>query len=205
MVGLLRDVPTQTYYLKQEGVFYDEKTGAWRVQPTLWKRSWKNIFEKTWIPKEKATSVKTFIGESGKIQVDFPTSRNLTGGDIELTGVVEGKVVRWGHSWFKHIYISSKMQKIIDVGKPVSQYDYGFGYGSYKRGGIVDVYKDIGIQKQRYSLFGEMIEKGYTVDRPIITGFKGTQIQQYGSYIEYFPGFGSRYHPAGQLPKPGKY
>lgn len=185
-------VPAKTYVMYQQGKPTYE--GGMRIQDVLWKK--RGFFgDRSWIPKETAQRFYSYIGGSGKIQIDFPTSRTLSGGDIKITGAVEGKVVKFGRGWFSHKYFSSAIDKNISVFKPVSKVDPLGGLGSYKSGGVVDVYKDFGVSKQQYNLFGEMVESGYwvkpqptTISR---TGWGGTKTT--GGIPEYVEGFGSRY------------
>jgi hypothetical protein len=151
-------VPSQTYYLFQENVYYD-KSGNWRGQPTLWKR--KSWLEKTWIPKSKAESFKSFVGGSGDIEIQFPSSRYLSHGEINIRGVAEGKVVRFGRGWFRHSYISSEAEKSIIAYTKTGRVDLPGGYGSYKRGGLVDIVPDYGTPSRPESFFAKLLRGGY--------------------------------------------
>ena len=164
-------VPSQTYYLYQEGVYDD---AGYRIQPTLWKR--KSWLEKSWIPKEKAESFKSFVGKSGDIEINFPTSKYYSGGEINIRGITEGKVVRFGRGWFRHTYISSEAEKSIMAYTKTGRIDIG-GFGSYKRGsGIVDIIPDYSPPPTRPERFlGKLLKYGYWgKSKPHYIDVKGT-------------------------------
>jgi hypothetical protein len=165
-------VPSQTYYLFQENVYYD-KQGNWRGQPTLWKR--KSWLEKTWIPKSKAESFKAFVGGSGDIEIQFPISKYYSGGEINIRGVAEGKVVKFGRGWFRHTYLSSDVEKSIQAYTKTGKFDYPGGFGSYKRGGLVDIIPDYAPPQRPESFLGKLLKFGYWGKaKPHYINIKGT-------------------------------
>lgn len=192
-------LPATTYVMKQEPVSYGifgRKSGEFWVKDTsvgFWNR-------RSWVSPDKLSSFRSYVGDSGQIKIDFPSSRYMSGGDVKITGVIEGKSVRFNRSSFSVRRVTSVSEREytlpgFEVGS--SNIDMVGALGSMEPGsttpGIFNV-KNYGVPQKPPSYLGELVETGYwtkaTPPSIVKTWWGGTKTIA-GSPSEFIPGFGS--------------
>jgi len=203
-------VPSKTYLLRERPVY---EKGGMRVQRVKWVKQRTKFTEgRKFMPKEAAQRFYRYVEDPDVIKINFPKSRTLTGGDIQIEGIVQGKTVNWQRGFFERTLYSSNMAKQKPLYTLRTDLDMSSAQGSFYRNRTSDII--LGLRNKNIfskvseiqfkpvetkSLFGQMVEQGYWTTK-YVKGetkigrlFSRVKVNVDAKIPEFRSGFGARY------------